>query len=248
MTKSKRKRITIGAIVAISGLLLVIFSTGMFSTSASATLLSTTGNMGISMTTSMPIVKNYPLLASVGPGGTYEWQVSVTNTGIAWDDAWFCVRVLKTTSTPVLISNPNYGGAQMYVGQCSAGTDNIQCRENIESSTGWDMKYRISPTGSFIDISDTTMGDQVFCPSMGPLASGATKSWNFQLSVPTGVSMGGFPVLATSGANVANIGWIIASKYDTLTVGAVSGDFTFLFIGGLMLSIGTLAVFGIRPF
>ena len=60
--------------------------------------------------------------------------------------------------------------------------------------------------------------------------------------------MGSFPVIATSGANVANVGWIIASKYDTLTVGAVSGDINLLFIGGLMLSIGALAALGIKPF
>jgi len=243
------KKVISGVALIIFGALLVTFSTGIFSTSASEIALSTTGQQGgILVTSTMPIAKNYPLLAQVGPGGTYEWQVSVTNTGIDWQDAWFCVRVLKTTSTPVLITHPTYAGAQTYVGQCGAGTDNLAYRENIESAspTGWDMRYKTD--GSFLDISDATMGDQVFCPALGPLAGGATKSWNFRLTVPDGVSMGGFPVIATAGASVESIGWIIASKYDTLTVGAVSGDFSFLFIGGIMLSIGFLAALGIKPF
>ena len=249
--KKSRKRLIGGGISLAMGVIILAWAFGVFAmipTGMSA--LSTTGQVaGISMTSS---IRNYPLLSEVAPRGTYEWEVGVTNTGtLGWTDAWFCVRTLKTTSTPILISHPSYAGNPMYVGQCAEGTDTLACRENIESSSpiGWDMRYLSSITGgNWWDIYDANMGDQVFCPSMGALSSGQSITWRLRMTVPEGVTEGSFPVIATSGANIANYGYIIASKLDMLTIGTVEGTMVFVGIGTVFSVLGAiLLAFSRKP-
>lgn len=255
-SKSRKRMMRIGGIISIViGVLFLLQFAGIYTWfPASASALSTTGQTaGISITSTRPVLATP--LAQVGPGGTYIWRSTVTNTGIKWSDGWFCSRILINGAVPTLVYSPDYGGVQYYVGKCGATVldrdgGSIQCRENIESPTptGWDMKWRLGTSGSLMDATDTNPNDQVFCQSLGEVSPGESRTWEFTTTVPSESKLGTFAVISTAGANVYSTGWIIASKYENLEVGAVTGTMLFGFIGGIMLSIGLLATFGIKPF
>ena len=254
--KSRKRLMRIGGIISIViGVLFLLQFAGIYTwIPAGASALSTTGQTGgISLISTRPVLATP--LAQVGPSGTYIWRSTVTNTGIKWTDGWFCSRVLINGAVPTLVPSPDYEGELYYVGKCGATAldrdgGSIQCRENIEASApvGWDMKWRIGTTGSLMDASDSTPNDQVFCQSLGVVNPGESRTWEFTTTVPSESKLGTFPVISTAGANVQGVGWIIASKYENLEVGAVTGSLVFGFIGSVLSILGIVALAFTRPF
>lgn len=249
MGKSKKKSNTrkfAGGALLILGAFLIVYALGYIQLPSVSALSVSSPPGGISVTSN---IVNYPLLANVGPGGIYYYTGTISNTGtVGWDDSWACFRILKTTSTPVLITHATYGGEQFWVGQCGAFTDNLQCREDIESSFGWDMQQSDTapPSANWVDAIDSQTGDQVYCPTFGVLSPGQSKTFYIRVTVPS-TAGGSFPIIATGAANVAGGGWILASRLDTLNVGVIAGDFTFVFAGAAVLILGLGVIFG-RPF
>lgn len=248
-----------GIAMSIVGVLFLLQVAGIYTwLPAGASVLNAASQpVGMSITSSM---RNYPVFADIAAGGTYQWQATVTNTGISWDSLEVTVRVLKTTST-VCTTTAEWIVGSFKAGQCAGVTcDGLACRENIESAppNGWDMQYSPDAGATWYDINqgpnaDEKSGDQVYDYNYkDTVPSGGSRTFRFRLTPPTGTA-GTFPVVLNAIAEVgkgtqAGVYYIVASKQDSITVGGVDGTLAFSFIGGAMTVLGAIGYFlGRKP-
>lgn len=189
-------------------------------------------------------VKSYPApLSTAGRGEWAEYKVTIKNTGtVKWDGFWFSHRICTRDSTPVKATGGNAVG-EYYVCSCSAGTDDIQCRETIEN--GWNMQYK-TPSFDWRGVTDDKMGDQVFCPNSGTLgfdeALNPGESYTFHMRVKTPTNAdGSYPVISTGIADVGG-SRVVETDFDTLTVGKIDGTMSFEFVGVILSMAGALAL------
>ena len=233
----------IGVIAVVLGMIAILFATDVINLPVSVLGTIPQGNIGIR---SQVTEKTFRFLDTVAPGSTYEWKVTVKNTGtVTWTTSNVDIRVGIAGAT-VVDKTAEWLVGTMKVFQCSAGTDVPACSEDL--LTNWAIKMNenypagswITPTSGGNPDTTSTCRDNVCFVYVGALSPNQEKTVGFRITVPTTVTTSTKMILNS----VAKVGayQAIASDVRDLTYGQVSGTMTVVFVGVVAVVLGLLAL------
>ena len=235
-------RIAISSLLLIVGIALIVYGQNLLPSMSMGPLAMTPqGKFGIAIETD--IKSRPPFLATVAPGATYQWKVTLKNTGnINWDKGAYHLRIVKDGGTTItrtcsgcpsgcstcgdILTGCAPGYDKFLVDKCDSKCDSTDCR--IELTT-WDMKFKTETT-DWIDISSYEK-NRVLNFNLGGVPAGSSQTWYFKIRAP---ESGYYYVIVTADAWVGSTRYEF-SKQDTISVGTVNGDLTLTFLGALSL-------------
>jgi len=256
------KKLVIGTALLVIGTLCLLWAMGYFQLIDMPRRLALIpeGKIGINMRSEV-VYYPYPL-ATVVPGETYEWKVSVSNTGdITWEDSSCGIRVLVPEATKITrtcAACPAECHTCGWTGNCVEGydvfeagkvtiagktyCDHVYAREPIENAT-WNIHFRNDTTWYKID----DPADEFAVFRMYEFPARTSRDYHLRLTIPTGAS-GTYWLLVDCWARVGEI-YVFDYDSDTFTVGVIDGTVVLTFIGAITLSAGvaTLALYFFKP-
>lgn len=231
--KKEDARKIVGILLIVAGIVILLKGFGYLNLSLRKPLAAVpNGYAGMEITTD---VKSFSFpLATVAPGATYKWSVTLKNTGtVDWTSYTFYLRMAKDyTQKTFPNAVPGYNTA--YVDKCGSLVDDASCREDLIGT--W--KFMISYDGqNWVDASNLVSNKVLSVVANYPLKAGTAMTWWFKITAPTN-AQGNYYVIATGGALVGSAVYLVDSKVDTISVGTMIGELVLTFIGALSLIAG----------
>jgi hypothetical protein len=231
--KKEDTRKIVGVLLIVVGIVILLKGFGYLNLSLRKPLVAVpNGYAGMEITTD---VKSFSFpLATVAPGATYKWSVTLKNTGtVDWTYPEFFLRIARDYTQKTFSSGvPGYNTA--YVDKCDSKVDDISCREDLIGT--W--KFQFSYDGQNWQDASSFIQDRVF--KLGfyeGLKAGEAKTFWFKITAPTNIQ-GNYYVIVTGLAQIGSTLYIVDSKVDTISVGTVIGELVLNFIGALSLIAG----------
>ena len=238
--KKEDVRKIVGVLLIAVGIVILLHGFGYIQFAVRKPLVAIpSGTVGMEITSTAKSF-SFPL-ATVVPGATYKWSVTLKNTGtVDWTEPDFYLRMARDY-TQKTFSNAVPGYDKAYVDKCDSKIDDISCREDLIGT--WKFMYSYDGQ-NWVEASVT---DRIFSVGYHTLNAGETKTWYFKITAPNN-AQGNYYVIATGGAQVGTARYIIDSKVDTISVGTISGELVLTFIGSLSLIAGLgFALWGFKP-
>lgn len=211
----------------------VLIATGFFTPYTASTTSLNTGSVSGGDSLDYEMSGTPDLFSTVADGQTVEYDVEVTNTGdIAYESMWIVSRIGTEDASVTQTSDPDVDGS-FYVLSCNAGTDDRQCRDDIESD--WDFQVTGGDTATvecdgYDKICTITFSDTNIEP-------GETKRATIELTAPDDFE-GEHAFVTQPVAWVGGESRAVAGDYDTIERGSITADTTLQFLGGVAAVAG----------
>jgi len=236
----------IGVLCLIGGSLFLANSLGYFELSAEPFAAANThkGAAAISSSSNFGTPEMGMFLSTVTPANTYEWKVTVKNTGdVDWNDGHYTVRLSKSKDNPDV---SNLGTRRVTEETTAGGKTLVLEGDYTRSYTYNDINLRDSIRSEWsLDSSDyLSVDNRVASVDIGALQTGQSKTVSFEMSVPQDLNYMGDRILVGNAAAWVGGAWVVDSNRDTVSAG---GGSILEFVGSVALSIfGAALAFGGR--
>lgn len=211
----------------------VLLGTGFFTPYTASTTSLNTGSVSGGQPLDYEMSGSPDLFSTVAAGGTYEYEVEVTNTGdVAYESMWIVTRMGEPDSSVTQTSDPDVDGS-FYVLSCDAGTDDRDCRDSIESDWNWKV------TGGDMTTTECDSYDRICTLTFSDtnIEPGETKTATIELTAPDDIE-GEQAFITQPVAWVNGEQYAVAGDYDTIEAGSITGDTTLQFLGGVAAVAG----------
>jgi hypothetical protein len=231
--KKEDTRKIVGILLIVAGIVILLKGFGYLNLSLRKPLVAVpNGYVGMEITTD---VKSFSFpLATVAPGATYKWSVTLKNTGtVDWPEYTFWLRMAKDYTQKTWSSFVS-GYNTAYVDKCDSLVDDASCREDLIGT--W--KFQISYDGqTWVDASNLVSNKVFGVVKYEPLKAGTAMTWWFKITAPTN-AQGNYYIIATGATRIGSAAYLVDSKVDTISVGTMIGELVLTFIGALSLIAG----------